>query len=163
MCATVKTLKQQADEAKIKAPAIIVVGKVCSLSEEFHWIKDRILGGKQFLVTRPRQNSSALARRLRNLGAQVIEMPSIHTVAIDPNERLKKALGEIQHSEKEEWFVFTSPIGVHVFFEQLEKEAWDMRRLFAGKAQIKIAAIGSATAAALKRTRTVCRYRAEDL
>ena len=42
-----KTLKQQADEAKIKAPAIIVVGKVCSLSEEFHWIKDRILGGKQ--------------------------------------------------------------------------------------------------------------------
>ena len=77
-------------------------------------------------------------------------MPSIHTVAIDPNERLKKALGEIQHSEKEEWFVFTSPIGVHVFFEQLEKEAWDMRRLLAGKAQIKIAAIGSATAAALK-------------
>ena len=150
VCATVKTLKQQADEAKIKAPAIIVVGKVCSLSEEFHWIKDRILGGKQFLVTRPRQNSSALAKRLRNLGAQVIEMPSIHTVAIDPNERLKKALGEIQHSEKEEWFVFTSPIGVHVFFEQLEKEAWDMRRLFAGKAQIKIAAIGSATAAALK-------------
>ena len=56
VCATVKTLKQQADEAKIKAPAIIVVGKVCSLSEEFHWIKDRILGGKQFLVTRPRQN-----------------------------------------------------------------------------------------------------------
>ena len=102
------------------------------------------------MVTRPRQNSSALAKRLRNLGAQVIEMPSIHTVAIDPNERLKKALGEIQHSEKEEWFVFTSPIGVHVFFEQLEKEAWDMRRLFAGKAQIKIAAIGSATAAALK-------------
>ena len=150
VCATVKTLKQQADEAKIKAPAIIVVGKVCSLSEEFHWIKDRILGGKQFLVTRPRQNSSALAKRLRNLGAQVIEMPSIHTVAIDPNERLKKALGEIQHSEKEEWFVFTSPIGVHVFFEQLEKEAWDMRRLLAGKAQIKIAAIGSATAAALK-------------
>ena len=77
VCATVKTLKQQADEAKIKAPAIIVVGKVCSLSEEFHWIKDRILGGKQFLVTRPRQNSSALAKRLRNLGAQVIEMPSI--------------------------------------------------------------------------------------
>lgn len=84
VCATVKTLKQQADEAKIKAPAIIVVGKVCSLSEEFHWIKDRILGGKQFLVTRPRQNSSALAKRLRNLGAQVIEMPSIHTVADDP-------------------------------------------------------------------------------
>ena len=82
----------------------------------------------------------------------MIEMPSIHTVAIDPNERLKKALGEIRHFEKEEWFVFTSPIGVHVFFEQLEKEAWDMRRLFAGKAQIKIAAIGSATAAALKNT-----------
>ena len=58
----------------------------------------------------------------RRFSTQVIEMPSIHTVAIDPNERLKKALGEIQHSEKEEWFVFTSPIGVHVFFEQLEKE-----------------------------------------
>lgn len=150
VCATVKTLKQRADEAKIKAPAIIVVGKVCSLSETFHWAEDRVLGGKQFLITRPRQNSSGLAKRLRNLGAQVIEMPSIHTVTIHPNDRLKRALEEIEHSEKEEWIVFTSPIGVRVFFEQLEKEAWDLRRLFAGKTQIKIAAIGSATAAALK-------------
>ena len=46
VCATVKTLKQQADEAKIKAPAIIVVGKVCSLSEEFHWIKRQDFGRK---------------------------------------------------------------------------------------------------------------------
>lgn len=82
--ATVSTLKEAADRADIRTPAIILVGKVCALAEELHWAEDRILGGRQFLLTRPRQNLSALAKRLRELGAQVIEMPAIHTEPISP-------------------------------------------------------------------------------
>ena len=90
--ATVTTLKEESDRADIKTPAIIVVGKVCALSARMHWAEDRVLGGRQFLITRPRQSSSSLAGRLRALGAQVIEMPAISTEPICPNERLKEAL-----------------------------------------------------------------------
>ena len=57
---------------------------------------------------------------------------------------------DIEKEFGKQYFVSMDLQKKHVFFEQLEKEAWDMRRLLAGKAQIKIAAIGSATAAALK-------------
>ena len=40
--ATVSTLKEAADRADIRTPAIILVGKVCALTEELHWAEDRI-------------------------------------------------------------------------------------------------------------------------
>ncbi len=58
--ATVSTLKEAADRADIRTPAIILVGKVCALAEELHWAEDRILGGRQFLLTRPGRTSPHL-------------------------------------------------------------------------------------------------------
>src|SRR5699024_2455302 len=49
----------------------------------------------------------------------------------------------------EKWLVFTSPIGVSVFFEQLAELRMDLRKLFCGPGETKIAAIGSATGRAL--------------
>ena len=147
--ATVRTLKEKSDQAGIGTPAIIVVGKVCALAEELHWAEDRILGGRRFLLTRPRQNISSLAGRLRSLGAQVIEMPAIRTEPVSPNPILEKALERFQEREGEKWLVFTSPVGVSVFFEQLVEMKMDLRNLFGGAGRIKAAAIGSATAAAL--------------
>lgn len=148
--ATVGTLKEEAERSKVKTPAIIMVGQVCELSETFHWAEDRPLGGKQILITRPRQNSSVLSKQLRDLGAQVIELPSIHTVSISPNERLRQALEQFGTISEEEWIVFTSPIGVTVFFEQLKEIGVDLRSIFCKKAIVKFAAIGSGTAAALR-------------
>ncbi len=147
---TVGTLKEMADRAGIGTPAVIVVGEVCSLSEKLHWAEDRPLGGRQFLITRPRQNSSVLAEKLRSLGAQVIEMPAIHTEVIRPNEQLQRALEIFGRRAEEEWLVFTSPIGVSVFFEQLKESRTDLRTLFCRGASVKIGAIGSATAQALE-------------
>ena len=126
--ATVGTLKEASDRAGIKTPAIIVVGKVCALSSQMHWAEDRVLGGRQFLVTRPRQSSSSLAERLRDLGAQVIEMPAIRTEPICPNRRLR---------------------GADLFFDQLMELGMDLRSLLVRGAEVRIAAIGSGTAAAL--------------
>lgn len=150
VCATVGTLKAEAKRAKIGTPAVIIVGKVCRLSEQFHWAEDRTLGGRQFLVTRPRQNSSALAGRLRKLGAQVIELPSIRTEMITPNPCLKEALQRMGKEVKEEWLVFTSPVGVSVFFRQLREMEMDLRDILCGGCRVKIASIGSATTAALE-------------
>lgn len=148
--ATVTTLKEASDRAGIKTPAIIVVGKVCALSAQMHWAEDRVLGGKQFLVTRPRQSSSSLAGRLRALGAQVIEMPAIRTEPICPNERLKEALEDFGTHAAQEWLVFTSPAGADIFFDRLMELGTDLRSLLVRGAEVRIAAIGSGTAAALR-------------
>lgn len=147
---TVELLVEDAKKAKIGTPAIILVGEVCSLSKTFHWAEDRPLGGRQIIITRPRQNASKLAGRLRSLGAQVIELPSIDTEVISPNLALYNAVKKFGTNADEEWLVFTSPIGVRVFFGQLEEMRLDMRKLLRGPADVKIAAIGSATAKELK-------------
>lgn len=147
--ATVGTLKEASDRAGIKTPAIIVVGKVCALSSQMHWAEDRVLGGRQFLVTRPRQSSSSLAERLRDLGAQVIEMPAIRTEPICPNRRLREALETFGTHADQEWLVFTSPAGADLFFDQLMELGMDLRSLLVRGAEVRIAAIGSGTAAAL--------------
>ena len=147
--ATVGTLKEASDRAGIKTPAIIVVGKVCALSSQMHWAEERVLGGRQFLVTRPRQSSSSLAERLRDLGAQVIEMPAIRTEPICPNRRLREALETFGTHADQEWLVFTSPAGADLFFDQLMELGMDLRSLLVRGAEVRIAAIGSGTAAAL--------------
>lgn len=146
---TIEYLSLQAKKAKIQTPAIIVVGKVCDLSEDFHWAEDRPLGGRQFLITRPARQNSTLAKRLRALGAQVIEMP---TITIEKNEdtRYLQSCCEEIGDYPEEWMVFTSPSGVAVFFEQLRNMKFDIRRFFQGAHTVKIAAIGSATARELE-------------
>lgn len=146
---TIQHLSLQAQKAKIRTPAIIVVGKVCRLSEAFHWAEDRPLGGRQFLITRPARHSSTLAKRLRALGAQVIEMPTITTEKIADTKYLRVCCEEIG-DYPEEWMVFTSPSGAAIFFEQLRDMEFDIRRFFRRGHAVKIAAIGSATARELE-------------
>ena len=62
---------------------------------------------------------------------------------------LKSAL--LEKNEIERWLVFSSPIGVETFFEQLLKLDMDVRNLMQEKGLLKIAAIGSATAAQLRK------------
>ena len=149
--ATVSTLKEESDRAGIGTPAMVIVGRVCTLADKLHWAEDRPLGGRQFLLTRPRQNMSVLADKLRKLGAQVIEMPAIRTEPIRSNERLGTALREFAEAGGEGWLVFTSPIGVDVFWEQLQEQKMDVRNIFCGRTEVKTAAIGTATAKALLR------------
>lgn len=149
--ATLSTLVQEAEKAQIQTPAIIMVGQVCALANTFHWAEDRALGGKQILITRPKQNISKLAEELKKKGAQVIELPCIVTKPVSPNPQMETAFQVFGTRTEEEWLVFTSPIGVQTFFEQMSSFNIDMRTLFAGPAVIKIAAIGTATAAELKK------------
>lgn len=140
---TVTSLPDIAARAQIKTPAIIVVGKVCALAERFSWAEKRPLGGKRIVVTRPKELASKLTGLLRHCGAEVIELPSIETCPIDPNERLDEALTGISRYG---WLVFTSPSGVRLFFERMRKKKEDIRML----GGLKLAAIGSATACALE-------------
>ena len=141
--ATVGTLKAEVDRQGIETPAIIVVGKVCSLAKEFAWYEELPLAGYKVLLTRPRDLISSMAQKLRAQGAEVLELPAIRTEAIEDNEALRRAWKQMQQYQ---WLVFTSPTGVKVFFEQMKRECCDIRML----GTVKIAAIGEGTKKALR-------------
>lgn len=136
--ATVSSLKEEVDKAGAITPAIIVVGEVCSLAEDFAWYEKQPLGGVKVLLTRPKELISETARELRSRGADVVEFPAIKTVKIENNEELYKAM---ESADQFGWIVFTSPTGVRIFFEDLAEKQIDCRKL----GNIKIAAIGGGT------------------
>ncbi len=140
--ATVGTLEEEVARRGAVTPAIIVVGRVCALEKEFYWYERKPLAGKKILVTRPRELSSQMAEKLRERGAEVLELPAIRTVPIRPNPQLEQCL---ERSGEYDWIVFTSPTGVRVFFDCL-MEQWDVRRI----AGARFAVIGSGTGKALK-------------
>ena len=141
---TISDLTEEAAKAEIKTPAIIIVGKVCSLAEQFHWAEDRPLGGLKIAVTRPQNRNSYLADKLAYLGAEVVLIPSIKTIEIEDNSGFVR---EIDRINDYKWIVFTSPEGVEIFFKKLTKVGMDIR----GLGSIKFAAIGSATKAAIQK------------
>ena len=142
--ADLKTLPGRALEEKIETPAIIVVGGVCSLREKFIWHEKLPLFGCRVVVTRPRDRATTLSSRLRELGAQVIELPAIRTVAINETPELDRAIGEIKSYN---WIVFTSPAGVTVFMDKIRGRHMDVRAL----AGLRIAVIGTGTGRELEK------------
>ncbi|MBP3486111.1 MAG: uroporphyrinogen-III synthase, partial [Oscillospiraceae bacterium] len=141
--ATLAELPEKAQEARIKSPAIIVVGKVCGLSDRFDWFDSLPLKGREVVVTRPADRSGTLSERLRQLGASVTDYPCIRTVARDPSPELDQA---IETLDRYRWLVFTSPVGPGIFFDRLRGLGKDARAL----AGVKLAAIGPKTASALE-------------
>ncbi len=136
--ATISTLEQEVRKQGGQTPAIIVVGKVCQLANDFSWYEKLPLAGKKILVTRPKELISTLSEKLKNKGAEVLEIPTIRIRPVKENERLKDALLCL---EQFQWLVFTSPSGVEVFFDAMREARIDIRRLVG----IKIAAIGEGT------------------
>jgi len=142
--ADLATLPEKVMEAKIEPPAIIVVGKVCALHEKFAWFEKLPLFGLRIAVTRPRDRATTLSDRLRQMGAQVIEMPTIRTVARQTDGELERAINNIRDYT---WIVFTSPAGVKIFMQSLAKNRMDVRAL----AGAKLAVIGTGTGKELEK------------
>ncbi|MCD8355522.1 MAG: uroporphyrinogen-III C-methyltransferase [Clostridia bacterium] len=143
LVANVGTLAQKMREAGISSPAILIVGSVCSLSNDFDWFDRLPLHGVKVVVTRPKQRAGTLTERLRKLGADVISYPCIETKTIWPNMPVVEALASI---DQYHWLILTSPTGVDVLVQLLDAAEMDMRNL----AHMKIAVIGAGTAKKLK-------------
>lgn len=136
--ATVSALQEEVQKQGIETPAIIVVGNVCQLANKFAWYENLPLAGYKVLVTRPKDLISTMAEKLRQNGAEVLELPAIFTEPVEDNKELTKALKQIKEYQ---WIVFTSPTGVKIFFQELKKEKVDIRNL----SHLKIAVVGSGT------------------
>ena len=138
--ATVSDLAPQVRAAGLKSPALIIVGRVCTLSDKLDWFTHLPLHGKTVVVTRPRERAGTLAARLHERGANVIEAPCIETVPRTDVQPLADAL-----AQPHDWAVFTSPAGVHAAVQALRALGRDLRALYG----MRLAAIGRGTADAL--------------
>ena len=136
---TLGKLPEAAEQAKSVSPAIIVVGKVCSLSESFDWFDALPLKGREVVVTRPAERSGSLSGKLSALGANVTAFPCIRTAERENNPELDSAMENLTQYR---WLVFTSPAGPEIFFRRLHRLHKDARAL----AGVRIAAIGPKTA-----------------
>jgi uroporphyrinogen III methyltransferase/synthase len=129
---TVSTIASAAADAEIRAPAITLVGEVATLHDRLAWFERRPLFGRRVVVTRARAQASGLAAQLSELGADVLEAPSISL------EELPFAAPDLAAYDV---VCLTSANGVERLL------AGDVR----GLAGVTVAAVGSATAAALRR------------
>ena len=143
LVSTVGNLCEDSANAKIKTPAIIVVGKVCSLAKKFSWAHKRPLAGLKIAVTRPKDRISKLAGKIQEKGGEVLMIPSIKTTPLENQDKLNEAMENISNYKI---MAFTSPFGVKVFFDEMKNMKKDIRSLGC----IKIAAIGSATKKAIE-------------
>ena len=134
---TLGTLADICAAEALRSPAVIVVGGTAALAGSFAWKKFLPLSGLKIIVTRPRERAGKLSAMLRARGAEVVEIPCIAT------RRIEAGLPDLS---KYGWLGFTSVTGVEAFFALLAESNRDIRSTGAAK----IAAIGPATAAALK-------------
>ncbi|HEY3663323.1 MAG TPA: uroporphyrinogen-III C-methyltransferase [Chthoniobacterales bacterium] len=136
---TLEDIAQKVAEQNFAPPAVAVFGEVVSLGKELDWRKAQPLTGKRIVVTRTRKQAGILSEQLRDLGAEVIELP---TIRIEPPTDLRAFAELVQDAHGYDWIVFTSPNGVTAFFEMFYKLYDDARDIGGAR----IAAIGPATA-----------------
>ncbi|HUI56672.1 MAG TPA: uroporphyrinogen-III C-methyltransferase [Bryobacteraceae bacterium] len=142
LAGTLASLPQLIAEHGMKPPATIVVGEVVRLRDKLNWFERLPLFGRRIVVTRAKGQADALSLRLRALGADVIEMPTIKIRPAADYGPLDRAIGDLASYD---WLIFTSANGVRFFLERLDRSATDLRALRA-----RICAIGPATRAAVE-------------
>jgi uroporphyrinogen III methyltransferase / synthase len=138
VAATLATISEAVKNAEVKPPSITIVGPVAALAGELAWLPPRPLSGRTVAVTRARAQASGLARSLSELGASVVEAPTI---------RIRPLPGPPLDPSPYDLICVTSANGVDAMFERLAASdpPLDARAL----AGARVAAIGASTAEAL--------------
>ena len=138
LISTLARLPEEAAAMGLHSPAVIAVGAVCGLSGRYDWREKLPLHGKKIIAGRSGSAEGKLLRLLERMGASVYDLPLIRTDPLPgpfPPELLDSR-----------WLTFSSKVGVRCFFARLLESGLDTRAL----SGVKIAAVGRATAAALR-------------
>jgi len=138
---TLGNIADMVKERDIKPPAVMVVGDVVKLRQSLKWYEKKPLFGHRILVTREHVEGFEL---LEDMGAEIIEFPTIEIVPPESYNELDRTIGNI---ETYDWLVFTSRNGVKYFFRRFFEKDRDIRDLKG----IRICAIGTKTAGEVKK------------
>ncbi len=139
---TIRTTLADLGAAPLEAPVAIVIGEVAGL--DLGWFEGRPLFGRTVVVTRARDQASTLVTSLSDLGASVLEVP---TIAIGPagdgGAALAAVVERLCAGDRPAWLVCTSTNGVAAITSRL-RDARDL-------GGVLVAAVGDATADAFRR------------
>lgn len=131
----------KAEQADFRPPAVAVFGDVVRCRRDLMWFERRPLFRKRVVVTRTREQASELAERLRELGAEAVELPTIEIQRLE-SPALRSA---VRRAADWDWVFFASPWAVDVFLDAVMRGRGDVRAL----AKARFGVIGPATAARL--------------
>ncbi len=141
---TLGDIVEKVRAAGFKAPAVTIVGEVVRLREKLRWFDLGPLSGKRIVVTRAREQASEFADKLTARGAEAIVFPVIKLVP--PSDNYAALDDAVVKIGTYDWLCFASAPAVHAFCARLAHAGKDARSF----ATAKIAAVGPATADALK-------------
>ena len=139
LVSTLKGIAKLVREKDIRPPAVTIVGDVVNLRKELNWYEKKPMFGHRVLVTR---EHSGGFETIEELGAEVIQFPTIEVMPPEKWDELDRAIDTI---ESYDWLIFTSSNGVKYFFGRLFEKDRDIRELKG----LKICAIGDKTAASI--------------
>jgi len=132
-------LARKAATYGLRGDALLVLGPGVAMSDQLDTLARRPLHGRRILITRARHQVDPFRRELVDLGASVIEIPTLEVRAMPLDERVRTAITNLGRTAL---VIFASANAVAIFFEMLIETGADARALHASK----LCAIGQETA-----------------
>ena len=126
----------------LRGDALLVLGPGVEKAERLDTLSRRPLHGRRILITRARHQVDTFRRELVDLGAAVIEIPTIEIRPMPTDARMTNA---IKRLDRTALVIFASANAVDIFFHMLFDTGLDARALH----NSKLCAIGQETADSL--------------
>jgi uroporphyrinogen III methyltransferase/synthase len=136
-------LARKAATYGLRGDALLVVGPGVEMSDHLDTLSKRPLHGRRVLITRARHQVAPFRRELVDMGAAVVEIPTLEVKPMPTDERVRKAIGGLARTAL---VIFASSNAVEIFFKMLVETGADARALHASK----LCAIGQETAEMLQ-------------
>ncbi len=136
-------LARKAATYGLRGDALLVLGPGVVMAESLDTMSKRQLHGRRVLMTRARHQVDPFRRELVELGASVVEIPTIEIQPMPLDDRVRKA---IEHLEVTALVIFASANAVNIFFQMLLASGKDARAFH----RSKLCAIGQETAESLE-------------
>jgi Uroporphyrinogen-III synthase len=136
-------LARKAATYGLRGDALLVLGPGVEMADRLDTLSKRPLHGRRVLITRARHQVDPFRRELVDLGASVIEIPTIEISPMPTDERVRNAIANLNRTAL---VIFASANAVDIFFRMLLATGGDARALHASK----ICAIGQETAESME-------------
>jgi uroporphyrinogen III methyltransferase/synthase len=136
-------LARKAATYGLRGDALLVLGPGVEMADRLDTLSKRPLHGRRVLITRARHQVDPFRRALVDLGASVIEIPTIEIRPMPTDERVRSAIGNLNRTAL---VIFASANAVDIFFRMLLETGRDARALHASK----LCAIGQETSESLE-------------
>src|SRR5256885_6875773 len=135
-------LARKAATYGLRGDALLVLGPGVEMSDRLDTLSKRPLHGRRILITRARHQVDPFRRELVDLGAAVVEIPTLEIRRLPADARVSNA---IKNLDRTALVIFASANAVDIFFQMLLTASLDARALH----NSKLCALGQETADAL--------------